>query len=89
MHGVHIHFHEQRHGHSNYQWNEDIVGLVELTYVTYSDKPGNIGGEVRPPKAVYDVSTCHEVSLMSSGVACSAKDCWSVANCEMFMNSGP
>ena len=44
------------------------MGLVKLTYVTGPDKPCNVGGEVRPPKAVDDVCSCGEVS--------GGKNCW-------------
>ena len=70
MHGVHVHFGKQRSRSSNYRRNEDIAGLVKLTYVAGPYKPCNVGGEVRPPKAVDDVCSCHEISVMSSGENC-------------------
>ena len=45
--------------------------MVKLTYVTGPDEPCDVGGEVRPPKAVDDVCSCGEVSMMSSG-----ENCW-------------
>ena len=78
MHGVHVHFGEQRGGSSDYWRNEDITGLVKLTYVTGPNEPCDVGGEVRPPKAVDDVCSCGEVSMMSGGVVSSGENCWSV-----------
>ena len=46
------------------------MGLVKLTYVTGPDEPCDVGGEVRPPKAVDDVCSCGEVSMMSGGENC-------------------
>ena len=40
---------------------------MKLTNVTGPDEPCDVGGEVRPPKAVNDVCTCGKVSVMSSG----------------------
>ena len=77
MHGVHVHLGEQRSRSSDYQRNEDIVGLVKLTYVAGPYEPCNVGGEVRPPKAVSDVCPCGEVSMMSGGVVSSGENCWS------------
>ena len=51
--------------HSNYQRNEDVVGLAKLTYVAGPDEPCDVSGEVRPPKVVNDVCSCGEVSMMS------------------------
>ena len=34
-----------------------------------------ISGEVRPPKAVDDVCSCREISMMSSGVVSRGKNC--------------
>ena len=48
------------------------MGLAKLTYMTGSDKPCNVGREVRPPKVVDDVCMCGEVSVMSS-----RENCWS------------
>ena len=70
MHGVHVHFGEQRSGSSDYWRNEDIAGVVKLTYVAGPYKPCDVGGEVRPPKAVGDVCSCGEVSVMSGGENC-------------------
>ena len=72
MHGVHVHLGEQRSGSSDYRRNEDVTGLVKLAYVAGPYEPCDVGGEVRPPKAVNDVCSCGEVSVMSSG-----KNCWS------------
>ena len=68
MHGVHVHFGKQRSGSSDYQRNEDIAGLVKLTYVAGPYKPCDVGREVRPPKAVDDVCSCGEVSVMSGEI---------------------
>ena len=73
MHGVHVHLGEQRSGSSDYQRNKDVAGLAKLTYVTGPDEPCDVGGEVRPPKAVDDVCSCGE-------------NCWSfVAVDDYFM----
>ena len=52
------------------------MGLVKLTYVTGPDKPCDVSGEVRPPKAVDDVCSCGEVSMMSGGIVSSGENCW-------------
>ena len=52
------------------------MGLVKLTYVTGSDEPCDVGGEVRPPKAVDDVCACGKVSVMSGGVVSGSENCW-------------
>ena len=70
MHGVHVHLGEQRSRSSDYRRNEDVAGLVKLTYVTGPYEPCDVGGEVRPPKAVNDVCSCGEVSMMSGGKNC-------------------
>ena len=77
MHGVHVHFGEQRRGHGDYQRNKGVTGLAKLTYVTGPDEPCDVGGEVRPPKAVDDVCLCGEVSVMSGGVVGSSENSWS------------
>ena len=75
MHGVHVHLGEQRSGNSDYWRNEDVAGLTKLTYVAGSYEPCNVGGEVRPPKAVGDVCPCGEVSVMSGGVVSGGENC--------------
>ena len=50
--------------------------MAKLTYVTGPDEPCDVGGEVRPPKAVDDVCSCHKVSMMSSGVVSSGENRW-------------
>ena len=77
MHGVHVHLGEQRGGSSDYQRNEDVTGLVQLTYVAGPDEPCDVGREVRPPKVVDDVCSCGEVSVMSGGIVSSGENCWS------------
>ena len=77
MHGVHIHLDKQRGRSSDYQRNEDIIGLVKLTYVTGPDEPCDVSRQVRPPKAVNDVCACGEVSMMSGRIVSSSKNCWS------------
>ena len=72
MHGVHVHLGEQRSGSSDYRRNEDITGLAKLAYVAGPYEPCDIGGEVWPPKAVNDVCSCREISMMSGG-----ENCWS------------
>ena len=72
MHCVHVHLGKQRSQSSNYRRNKDIAGLAKLTYVAGPYEPCNVGGEVRPPKAVGDVCSCGEVSVMSGG-----ENCWS------------
>ena len=71
MHGVHVHLGEQRSRSSDYWRNEDIAGLVKLTYVAGPYEPCDVGREVRPPKEVDDVCPCGEVSVMSGG-----ENCW-------------
>ena len=88
MHGVHVHFGEQRSGSSNYQRNEDVTGLAKLTYVAGPYEPCNVGGEVWPPKAVDDVCSCREISMMSGGIMSSGENCWSfVAVNDYFMTT--
>ena len=48
--------------------------MAKLTYVTGPDEPCDVGGEVRPPKAVDDVCSCGEVSVMSGGVVGSSEN---------------
>ena len=50
---------------------EDVMGLAKLAYVAGPYEPCDVGGEVRPPKAVDDVCSCGEVSMMSGG-----ENCW-------------
>ena len=50
VHGVHVHLGEQRSRSSNYQRNEDVMGLAKLTYVAAPYEPCDVCGEVRPPK---------------------------------------
>ena len=76
MHGVHVHFGEQRSRSSDYQRNENVAGLAKLTYVTGPYEPCNDGREVRPPKAVDDVCSCGKVSMMSGGVVSSSENLW-------------
>ena len=76
MHGVHVHFGKQRRGHGNYWRNKGVPGLAKLTYVTGPDEPCDVGGEVRPPKAVDDVCACGKVSVMSGGVVSGSENCW-------------
>ena len=86
MHSVHVHLGEQRSGSSDYRRNEDITGLAKLAYVAGPYKPCDVGGEVRPPKAVDDVCPCGKVSVMSSGVMSGGENCWSfVAVNDYFM----
>ena len=75
MHGVHVHIGKQKSGSSDYQRNEDALGLAKLTYVAGPYKPCNVGGEVRPPKVVDDVCSCGKVSMMSGGVVSSGENC--------------
>ena len=75
MHGVHVHFGEQRSGSSDYRRNEDVTGLVKLAYVAGPYEPCDVGGEVRPPKAVGDVCSCGKISVMSGGVVSSSENC--------------
>ena len=83
MYGIHVHLGEQRSGSSDYQRNEDITGLAKLAYVAGPYEPCDVGGEVRPPKAVDDVCSCGEISVMSSG-----ENCWSfVAVDDYFMTT--
>ena len=86
MHGIHVHLGEQRSRSSDYWRNEDIAGLLKLTYVAGPNKPCNVSREVRPPKVVDDVCSCGEVSMMSSSVVGSSKNCRSfVAVDDYFM----
>ena len=61
---------------SDYQRNKDIAGLAKLTYVAGPYEPCNVGGEVWPPKAVDNVCSCGEVSVMSGGVVSGSENCW-------------
>ena len=72
MHGVHVHLGEQSSRSSDYRRNEDITSLAKLTYVAGPYEPCDVGGQVRPPKAVDDVHLCCKVSVMSGG-----ENCWS------------
>ena len=88
MHGVHVHLGKQRGRSSDYQRNEDITGLVQLTYVAGPDKPCDVGGEVRPPKVVNDVCSCGKVSMMSGSIVSGGENCWSfVAVDDYFMTA--
>ena len=88
MHGVHVHLGEQRSGSSDYGRNEDVAGLVKLTYVASPYEPCNVGSKVRPPKAVSDVCPCGKVSMMSGGIMSSSENCWSfVAVDDYFMTT--
>ena len=83
MHGVHVHLGKQRSGSSDYRRNEDITGLAKLAYVAGPYEPCDVGREVRPPKAVDDVCSCGEVSVMSG-----SENCWSfVAVDDYFMTT--
>ena len=53
------------------------MGLAKLTYVAGPYEPCDVSGEVRPPKAVGDVCSCGEVSVMSSSIVSGGKNCWS------------
>ena len=88
MHGVHVHLGEQRSGSSDYRRNEDVTSLAKLTYVAGPYEPCDVGGEVRPPKAVDDVCSCGEVSVMSGGVVSGGENSWSlVAVDDYFMTT--
>ena len=76
MHSVHVHLGEQRSRSSVYQRNEDITSLAKLTYVAGPYEPCDVGREVWPPKAVDDVCSCGEVSVMSGGIVSSCENCW-------------
>ena len=73
---MYVHLGKQRSRSSDYWRNEGIVGLVKLTYVAGPYEPCNVGGEVRPPKAVNDVCSCGKISMMSDGVVSSSENCW-------------
>ena len=61
--------------------NEDVTGLAKLAYVAGPYEPCDVGGEVWPPKAVDNVCSCGEISMMSGG-----ENCWSfVAVNDYFM----
>ena len=77
MHCVHVHLGKQRSWSSNYRRNDDVAGLAKLTYVAGPYEPCDVSREVRPPKAVGDVCSCGEVSVMSSGIVSGGKNCWS------------
>ena len=62
--------------------------MAKLAYVAGPYEPSDVGGEVRPPKAVDDVCSCGEVSVMSGGVVSSGENCWSfVAVDDYFMTT--
>ena len=88
VHGVYVHFGEQRSRSSNYWRNEDVTGLAKLAYVAGPYKPCDVDGEARPPKAVSDVCSCGKISVMSGGVVSSSENCWSfVAVDDYFMTT--
>ena len=64
------------------------MGLAKLAYVAGPYEPCDVSGEVWPPKAVNDVCSCGEVSMMSGGVMSGSKNCWSfVAVNDYFMTT--
>ena len=50
--------------------------MAKLAYVAGPYEPCDVGRKVRPPKVVNYVCPCGEVSMMSSGVVSSGKNCW-------------
>ena len=74
VHCVHVHFSEQRRGDSDDWRDEDVPRLTELAQVTGSDKPGDVGGEMRPPKSIDYVGSCCKVAMMPSSVVGSGED---------------
>ena len=50
---------------------------MELAQVTGSGKPGDVSGEMRPPKAIDDVGSCRKVAMMPSCIVGGGKDCQS------------
>ena len=52
------------------------MSLAKLTYVAGPYKPCDVGRKVRPPKAVDDVCSCGEVSVMSGGIMSGSENCW-------------
>ena len=77
MHCVHVHFSKQRRGDSDDWRDEDVPRLMALAQVTGLDKPGDVGGGMRPPKAIDDVGSCRKVTMMPSCVMGGGEDCWS------------
>ena len=64
------------------------MGLAKLAYVAGPYEPCDVGGEVRPPKAVDDVCSCRKISMMSGSVVSRGKNCWSfVAVDDYFMTT--
>ena len=51
------------------------MGLAKLAYVAGPYEPCDIGGEVWPPKAVNDVCSCREISMMSGGAVSGGENC--------------
>ena len=47
---------------------------MKLAQVTGSDEPGNVSGEIRPPKVIYYVGSCHKVAMMPSCIVGGGKD---------------
>ena len=60
------------------------MGLVKLAYVAGPYEPCDVGGKVGPPKAVDDVCSCGEVSVMSGG-----ENCWSFVTVDDYFNGNP
>ena len=50
--------------------------LMKLAQVTGSDQPGNVSGEVRPPKVIYYVGSCRKVTMMPSSIVGNGEDSW-------------
>ena len=48
---------------------------MKLAQVTGLNEPGNVGSEMRPPKAINDVGSCCKVTMMPSCVMGSSEDC--------------
>ena len=64
MHGVHMHFCEQRRWEGNRRRYEDLLSLSQLAEEAGLYKPGDVGQHIRPPKVFDDVGACRKVSFV-------------------------
>ena len=74
MHGVHIHFCEQRRREGNHRQYEDLPSLSQLAEEAGLYKPGNDGQHIGPPKAFDNVGARRKVSFVSDLVVGHTED---------------
>ena len=71
VHGVHVHFGEERSGGRDDWWDQDLVSLLELAYVAGFYVPGHISAHERPPVALHDKGIgCIEAAVSGVVVCC-------------------